>query len=103
MVRTRTGWLVVAVAAFGLGASACKKDGANGVAGAVSNPDIAMLPADSDVVLGLNFAQLQSSAMWKQYAPMVLKNANKELGEFQATCGFDPVTTIKSVSIGAKD
>lgn len=107
MLRTRTGWLVAAVAAFGLGAGACKKDSGSGsgggVAGAMGNPDIAMIPADSDIVFGLNFSQLQQSAMWKQYSPMVLNNASKELGEFKATCGFDPLESVKSVSIGAKN
>src|SRR5512146_2539723 len=94
MVRFRNGWLV-AVVALGLGAAACKKsddakktDPANDkVADKTDNKtpdkgdkpavmpisdqnagDLALLPVDSEVVMGLNIAQLQQSALWKQFS-----------------------------------
>ncbi len=126
MVRTRTGFLV-AVVALGLGAGACKnkeekKEGATtgdtkttdkpSVVGEITKPavalaavagdDLALLPADSEVVLGLNFAQLQQSALWKQFAPALMAKAASGLNDFKTACGFDPMEAIKSVSMGMK-
>ncbi len=123
MVRTRTGWLV-AVVALGLSAGACKKkeDKAAGTTdnkitekageaakdvmqavtyGAVGD-DLSLLPADSEIVLGLNFAQLQQSALWKQFSPKLMEKAAAGLNEFKAACGFDPLEAVKSVSAGMK-
>lgn len=105
MVPIRTGGLV-AILAFGLlGAGACKKDksGSHGSsAGGVS--DLSLLPADSELVLSINVAQLRSSAMWKDVGQKIMDKANDndELKEFKAACGVDPVAQIQSVSIGMK-
>jgi hypothetical protein len=128
MVRIRSGWLV-ALAVVSLGASACKKDGnaakdkqaeptkpetkttdkpadpaapSTAIASNPSGDDLSLLPVDSDIVMGLNVAQLQESALWKQFAPKLMEKAGPGLAQFKAACGFDPMTTIKSVSIGMK-
>jgi hypothetical protein len=132
MVRTRTGWLVAALA-LGISAGACKKDEKKTdpavtatakpgekpaeaidnakptVAGAVlgQNPnasDLALLPVDSEVVLGLNFSQLQQSALWKKFVePQMMKpETQAKLAEFKAKCGFDPMVAIQSISMGLK-
>ncbi|HEY5951909.1 MAG TPA: hypothetical protein VIV40_40715 [Kofleriaceae bacterium] len=123
MVRTRS--LFIAVAVLGLGVGACKKKDENKAAGADKtaeqkigdNPvtkgapsgamiqganDLALLPADSEMVMGLNFAQLQQSALWKQFSPKLMEKAASGLAEFKAACGFDPIEQIKSVSLGMK-
>lgn len=119
MVRTRS--FIVAVVALGLSAGACKKneDKKDNVAGdkAGENPltkpaaaggmiagakDLALLPGDSEVVVGLNFAQLQKSDLWKQFAPKLMEKAASGLADFKAMCGFDPFEKFKSVSIGGK-
>jgi hypothetical protein len=123
MLRTRKGWLV-AVVAFGLGAGACKKDDKKaGPAGtaesttttedkpgdkpalalpAAAGDDLSLLPADSEMVMGLNFAQLQQSALWKQFAPKLMDKVSGGLAEFKEACGFDPIVAISSVSLGMK-
>jgi hypothetical protein len=126
MLRTRSGWLV-AVVALGLCAGACKKKEENKAgetgttageqkpatgAGAAPGPttgaamvagdDLSLLPADSEIVLGLNFAQLQKSALWQQFAPKLMEKAASEMADFKAACGFDPLDAIKSVSAGLK-
>ena len=115
MVRTRS--LLVAVAALGLGAGACKKKeeekkgdtattekatekGPTGMA--VGGDDLSLLPADSEMVMGLNFAQLQQSALWKQFSPKLMEKMAGGLAEFKAACGFDPMEAVKTVSIGMK-
>jgi hypothetical protein len=129
MVRIRRGWFV-AMLALGLGATACKKNddkaappadkttepksagtpdkaapapapapGAS-ISGAVGD-DLALIPMDSEAVIGVNFAQLQQSALWKQYVAPQLGKA-PGFDKFKALCGFDPLDSLKSVAMGLK-
>jgi hypothetical protein len=123
MVRIRNGWLV-AVLALGLGATACKKNddkkgdqpatadkmsekmpGMPGADKGAANAgdDLALLPVDSEMVMGINFGQLQQSALWKQFSPKLMEKAAKGLADFKAACGFDPLEAFKSMSIGLKN
>jgi hypothetical protein len=129
MIRNR-GWLV-AIVAFGLGATACKKDSdkpaATGdkttekapgdkdkpgvaapaptgaaISGAVGD-DLSLLPVDSEAVIGINFAQVQQSALWKQFvAPKLASSDLSGIQKFKALCGFDPLESLKSVAVGLK-
>jgi hypothetical protein len=126
MVRIR-GSLVAGLIASSalLFAGACKKDEAKkdtpatgtsgekgttaeasgmGKAQVATGDDLSLLPVDSEVVMGLNFAQLQTSELWKQFVePQLMKgDVQQKLGEFKAKCGFDPMSAIKSVSVGMK-
>ena len=55
-------------------------------------------------MLGLNFAQLQQSALWKQFVqPMMMQgDTQKKLAEFTALCGFDPMQAVKTMTVGMK-
>ena len=74
MVRIRQRWsLVLLGLALAVGFVACKKDGTAGSGDKSSEAtsggpdgDLALLPADSDVVFGMNLGQMQQSAVWKQ-------------------------------------
>jgi hypothetical protein len=121
MVRFRNTWLV-AVVALGLGGAACKKndDAKTDKAGDKSGPagdkaggggtisdsnggDLSLLPVDSEMVIGLNIAQLQQSALWKQFSPKIMDKVAGNLAEFKADCGFDPLDAVKSIAIGMKN
>jgi len=67
---------------------------------AASGDMLAHFPADTEIVVAFNMANLTNSKMWKSYGDAAMANAAKELGEFKETCGFDPITTIKSVHLG---
>lgn len=129
MVRIRHGWLVVALGCLGLGlAPACKKDEkkadpagdksaekasgdqpsgmTSGNPGAAKGDDLSLLPLDSELVVGINFAQVQQSGLWKQFVePKILSSSDmtKKMSEFKAKCGFDPMTALRSMSIGLKN
>lgn len=105
MVRIRTGGLV-AVLAFGLlGTAACNKDkkGTHG-SSAGGTSDLSLLPADSELVVSINVAQLRSSALWKDVGQKLMDKANDndELKDFKTACGVDPMTEITGVSLGMK-
>ena len=118
---------VLAVAlAISFGAAACKKEesktstatgdktaekggdtkAGGGTSGttAASGDDLSLLPVDSELVMGLNFAQLQQSQLWKQFVEpkMMSGDAVKKLAEFKDKCGFDPMSALKTVSVGLK-
>jgi hypothetical protein len=128
MVCIRHGWLVVTLGLSLSLVTACKKDEKKsdtasgdktadkasgdkmaekpaGTTGAVaSGDDLSLLPLDSELVLGINVAQVQQSQLWKQFVePKIMAgDTMKKVGEFKAKCGFDPMTAVRSVSIGFK-
>ncbi|MCX5743677.1 MAG: hypothetical protein NT062_14390 [Proteobacteria bacterium] len=62
--------------------------------------DLSLLPVDAELVLGINFQSLQSSALWKQFVePQMMKNMD-ELEKFKAKCGFNPLEKVTSVAMG---
>ncbi|HEY0191314.1 MAG TPA: hypothetical protein VGC42_09355 [Kofleriaceae bacterium] len=95
--------------ALGLGLSltsaACKKDGAGGVGGAASD-DLTLLPVDSELVVGVNVAQVEQSALWKQLVePKIVGSSDftTKMADFKAKCGFDPMTSVTTLSLGLKN
>jgi hypothetical protein len=122
MLRIRHGWLAVMLAMSVV--SACKKDeksdtsggvSGGGVAGAIakaadtaSGDDLALLPADSEVVVGINVGQIQGSGLWKQFvAPQIDKartqNKMEKYNELKDKCGLDPLATLKTVTFGFRN
>jgi hypothetical protein len=110
MVRIRHGWLVVALGLVFTLVAACKKDETasggdkSGMAGA-GDQDLAFLPADSEIVLGIHLGQMQQSALWKQYieprtSKMMDADGQRMISEVKSKCGFDPMTAVKAVSVG---
>lgn len=117
MVRIRQRWSVIkagglAGLVLGLGlVTACKKDDSTAAGGksgdssaTAGGDDLSLLPADSELVLGINLKQIQQSALWKQLEPKVM-NAESQRGmaEFKAKCGADPKDMAASISLGAKN
>ena len=113
MVRIRHGRLVVLLGLALALVAACKKDDAGGDSAgggkgksgnAANSADLSLLPLDSELVLGINFSQVQQSALWKQFVEPKLMSgdAQKKFAEFKENCGFDPMTSLKSISVGLK-
>ncbi|MBA3817462.1 MAG: hypothetical protein H0X17_01095 [Deltaproteobacteria bacterium] len=116
-MTTRRPWLVAVLACSSLtiGGACKKKEEAKPAAGsgaatadkpaAAQGADLALLPVDSEAVIGVDWAQLQSSSLWKQFVePEMLKDAElvQALATFKERCGFDPLTSVKRLSIGMK-
>jgi hypothetical protein len=61
--------------------------------------DLELLPVDSEAVIGVNFQQLQGSALWQQYVVPKLASV-PGIDKFKAICGFDPMQSLHTVVIG---
>ncbi|HEX3762216.1 MAG TPA: hypothetical protein VHW23_26125 [Kofleriaceae bacterium] len=113
MVRTRQRWGIIMLGVVvGVGLIACKKEGAGSsgdksseASGGPGGGDLALLPGDSEVVFGLNFGQMQQSAMWKQFVEPKLASGRGQrlMGEIKTRCGADPLKMVSSITVGGKD
>lgn len=98
--------------------SACFKSGGSGGAGTPSNTaggrssvdysatiadPVGFLPIDSEVVLSLDAEQIRSSPVWAMLETKLLAAAGRDLMMFKTVCGFDPVTSIRGITIGIKN
>jgi len=102
-----------ATRAFLLGAmivAACHHDAAGPTTPPVANKvtapppkkavsDLALLPVDSEAVIGVDFGQLQQSALWQQYVVPRIGSVSV-LDKFREVCGFDPLSSLKTVAMG---
>jgi hypothetical protein len=102
MSARRTGALVLATA-VALAAAACDKGsksggGGKGMAGASAvapkgglSRALSMMPANSEMVIAIDFKQIRSSDLWKKYEGLVMGQVGKGLEEFKTVCGWDPI------------
>ena len=67
----------------------------------VAEADLGYLPADADTVIGVNFALVRQSALWQRFVAPELTKMD-EFREVEALCGFDPLQSLGSISIGLK-
>jgi hypothetical protein len=97
---------IASLATIGCSKDESKKTGEPGAArpgsqSAGSKAIFALFPEDTNMVVGINLAQISSSQLYKQFVEPKLKaEADKEFAEFKAECGFDPLTTVKEVVVG---
>jgi hypothetical protein len=120
MVRIRHGWHVAAIG-LALTLAGCNKEEKKGApggdktaekedkpgvasSGSGAVDDLTLLPLDSEIVLGINFAQVTQSSLWKQFVEpkMMTGEMQSQLAEFKAKCDFDPMASFKTVSVGLK-
>jgi RNA polymerase sigma factor (sigma-70 family) len=67
----------------------------------VAAADLGFLPADADAVIGVNFAQVQRSALWQRFVAPKLQTVDG-IRKFESLCGFDPLASLGSITIGFK-
>lgn len=64
------------------------------------------LPANLQVVVGINFDSIRSSQLFQTMWPMLLAqqaDTQANLDKFKNTCGFDPIGAFDSVAVGVDD
>lgn len=64
---------------------------------------VGFLPIDSEVILSLDAEQLRRSPVWPMLETKLLAAAGRDLMLFKTVCGFDPVTSIRGITIGIKN
>lgn len=83
------------------GALEHRAEPARGAAAAAAD-ELAFLPMDADVVIGLDAQQIFGSALWKHLEPQLMQRLGQGLQELRAACGYDPFAALRSVTVGAK-
>jgi len=63
---------------------------------------LGFLPADSEIVVGIDGSQIRSTAVWAQFSGKVEKILADELADVRNACGFDPLQTVDRVSLGLR-
>jgi hypothetical protein len=79
--------------------------GSKSGASASSNQDLDLIPVDSDVVLGLDLAKAQQSALFRDYGlPMLTRSADAQqvIEALKSKCNIDPMTAAKRLTGGFK-
>ena len=70
--------------------------------GAALEDWLGFLPVDSELVVGIDGAQIRKTPVWAQLAPKLEKGLGHDLDELRAACGFDPFQTDDRVSVGMR-
>jgi hypothetical protein len=103
--------LVAAVAACDKGKSGGGgPSGPTGAAGAAAiapakgglQRALAAMPKDSDIILGIDFSKVRSSALFKKYESTIMSKIGEDLAKFQKTCGFNPIEKLTGLLVGGK-
>lgn len=68
-----------------------------------ANEPLAFLPADSELVVGIDFQQVKQSPLWSRYSAEIPKFTGSALTDFKTKCGYDPIATLRGVSLGFKN
>ena len=93
--------LLIAALAAGTAIGCGSKGGGAGVPEGAKGA-LAMLPGDADTYMGIDFGALKSSALFKEYEPMLQAAMAGKLGDFKAKCGIDPADVSGTVVIASK-
>jgi hypothetical protein len=111
VLKTRSRVIFAAVVSLALVAG-CKKDkpkeeGAAGKAGAKEAPAstelrtmLALMPLQADGVIGIDFAKLRGSELYRAYQKDLEEAASGQLDEIRALCGFDPMPKLDKLVAG---
>ncbi len=94
-----------------LGACGGKKDEgksaeSGGGASASTNKDLDVIPVESELVLGVDLAQAQKSALFQEYAaPAMTRSGDlqKIIETLKTKCDIDPMTAATRLTAGIKD
>jgi len=63
---------------------------------------LSMMPANTEIVMALDFAKLRSSAVFKKFEPKLMERIGSKLGEFKTLCGWDPMTKATGILVGGR-
>jgi hypothetical protein len=65
--------------------------------------ELAFLPKDAEMVVGLDFVRMRQSALFKTFESQIQTRFDRELRRMQS-CGFDPLRSLTHITLaGSKD
>ncbi len=64
---------------------------------------LGFLPLDSELVLGVDVDQVKKSMFWPPLAAKITQAGGSSFTTFKAICGFDPMQTVRAMSLGIKN
>ena len=67
------------------------------------NDPLRFMPPTSEVIVGVDLVQLRTSPLWAQVAPRISGYGSRILEPFQHTCGWDPVATASTLTMGVQN
>jgi hypothetical protein len=68
---------------------------------ALADP-VGFLPVDSELVLAIDGDEVRKSPLWTMAEQRIRMMAGAKFTTFTASCGFDPLATIRGVTIGLR-
>lgn len=68
---------------------------------AIGDP-VGFLPMDSELVLAIDGEQLRRSPLWDLVEPRIRTSAGSDLLTFTRVCGFDPIDSIRGLTVGLR-
>lgn len=71
--------------------------------GAAASDILGYLPVDSELVVGIDFRLLRSSALWREYRPVFVAALDDKFALVTSNCGFDPLEAIESLAVAGPD
>jgi hypothetical protein len=69
---------------------------------AIADP-LGFLPADAEMVLVIDMKPVRVSPLWQRFEPMLRQRTNQFLAIFATACKFDPIESLRWISIGIRD
>ena len=64
---------------------------------------LGFLPVDSEVVIGVDVDQVKKSMFWPPVAARISQAGGSAFTNFKQVCGFDPMETVRAMSLGMKN
>lgn len=71
-------------------------------AAAVVADELAFIPADAEIVMGIDPQQVLASPVWRQYEPQIMAAIGDRLQALRTACGYDPLAALRGVTAGRR-
>jgi hypothetical protein len=71
-------------------------------ANATAQDVLGFLPADAEMVGGIDGVALRSGSLWQQHEPQILEGLGEKYARVRQECGFDPIKQVERITFGGK-
>jgi hypothetical protein len=64
---------------------------------------VGFFPANTEAVIAIDAEQVRKSPLWNMIEPKLRAAAGADFADFTTACGFDPLLSIRGLTIGLRD